>query len=89
MKISDYSSVNKLLKKQDHQVKQTVSSEHKNKTCEHLDISSRAKEVERLVSQAFDAPLESSRIKAIKEKIAAGEYELDSKKLAEKMLKKD
>ncbi len=90
MKITDLNAqVLKLMRKENRQVKEPSFPADKKKTGDYLEISFKDKKVESLVTRALSSPQESDRIKSIKERIAGGEYELDSKKLAEKMLTKD
>ncbi|MCR3920910.1 MAG: flagellar biosynthesis anti-sigma factor FlgM [Firmicutes bacterium] len=90
MKINDLTSqTNKLLGKNKQQVSTPSPSNGKEKTRDTLEISSNVKAMEALRAKVLNAADNSERVAAIKEQIASGTYEMDSKKLAEIMLKND
>ncbi|MBS4021307.1 MAG: flagellar biosynthesis anti-sigma factor FlgM [Dethiobacter sp.] len=90
MKINDLTTkITKPLRKENQQVKSPASVENKKQNSDSVEISAKVKEVENLVKIALNTPVEGGRVNSIKEKIASGEYILDSKKLAERMLQKD
>lgn len=90
MKITNLTShVNKLLRKGNADVKKPLPPAETKRVSDSIVISAKSKEVESLVAKALNSPPESDRVESIKEKIANGTYEMDSKKLAEKMLLKD
>jgi len=91
MRISDiFSQVNRLINKDSKQVKTTAAHIERSKTCDSLEISPEAKEVKDLVAITLRTPArDAEEIAAIKEQIAQGTYQMDSKKLAEKMLAKE
>lgn len=90
MKINDLTpQASKLSRKEHHHVNSPSALKEKGKTGDSLEISSKVKTVEALVTKVLNTLEDSDRVTSIKEQIAAGTYELDSKKLAEKMLKSD
>ncbi len=90
MKITNLTSqVSKLLRKGTPEVQKPAPATVVKKASDSVEISARTKDVESLVAKALSDPSDSDRVSSIKEKIANGTYEMDSKKLAEKMLLKD
>lgn len=91
MKITNLTSqISKLMRKgSPEEVQKPPAPSDVKKPSDTLEISSKAKEVKDLVARALVDSSETGRVQAIKEKIAQGTYEMDSRKLAEKMLSKD
>lgn len=90
MKINDLTpQASKLLRKDNQPVSSPSAAKHKAKTGDSLEISARVKTVEALVTEVLNAPQDIDRVMSIKAQIAGGTYDLNSKKLAEKMLKSD
>lgn len=90
MKINDLiPQSSKPLRNENQRVNSPSVPVHKEKAGDSLEISSKVKTVEALVTEVLNAPQDSERVTSIKAQIAGGTYELDSRKLAEKMLKSD
>ncbi len=90
MKINDITS--RLLKPADQEkpsAARTTPSDREKIAKEALDISPAVARVRELVTKVLDSPDDSGRVEALKEKIAKGEYVLDSRLLARRMLGKD
>lgn len=89
MKINDLTFQVGKLNKTDQQQAKEVSTPvvNKQKNEDSIEISIQAKKVEHFVEKAAKSLEEdSNRLEAIKQRIAAGTYDMDSKKLASKML---
>lgn len=88
MKISGHiPQVSQLLGKQKQSPGQPVASVTQALATDKVEISSQAGRVGDLVAKTINLPEEGgSRVAALREQIAGGEYRMDSVELAEKML---
>jgi flagellar biosynthesis anti-sigma factor FlgM len=87
MKIGDVTSmIARLAGKEKKEVDRNSPPDKKKVSKDALELSTAAGHVKELVSRALQVPDETERVTALKQQIASGEYVVDSKELARKML---
>ena len=89
MKISNFiAQIQKPMKKEHQEPNKVSAPQQKKQVKDSVEVSSGVQEAKELVAKALASNQENDKVEGIKRQIERGEYQMDSTKLAEKMLAK-